>query len=192
MIGYLEGTVAGRHQNAIILRTAGGVGYTVHLPLPLLAQALETKAALTLHVVTIVRDDAISLYGFDGPAARDSFEQLIQVSGVGPKVAIAILSAFTPLKLADALARQDVAALSSVPGIGKKTASRLCVELSDRMARHQLQADAPVGDRADLISALTNMGFPEKDVVHILQQFPKEEMPFEEQVRIALGLLART
>jgi Holliday junction DNA helicase RuvA len=192
MIGYLEGTVIGRHHNAVILRTAGGVGYTVHLPLPLLARALETKGALTLHVVTIVRDDAISLYGFDEPAARDTFEQLIQVSGVGPKVAIAILSAFTAANLADALARQDVAALSSVPGIGKKTASRLCMELSDRMARHQLQGGGPAGARADLISALTNMGFPEKDVLHILQQFPKDEMPFEEQVRIALGLLART
>lgn len=192
MIGYLEGTVLGRHHNAVVLRTAGGVGYTVHLPLPLLARALETREPLTLHVVTIVRDDAISLYGFDEPAARETFEQLIQVSGVGPKVAIAILSAFTAANLADALARQDVAALASVPGIGKKTASRLCVELSDRMAQQRLQSGEAPGGHADLISALTNMGFPEKDVVHVLRQLPKDEMPFEEQVRIALGLLART
>lgn len=191
MIGYLEGTVVTRHQDAVIVQTVGGVGYRVRLPLPLLAQALEERGTVRFHVVTIVRDDAIALYGFDNQDAKTLFEKLIQVSGVGPKVALAVLSSFSPGQLTEVLIRQDVAALSSVPGIGKKTATRLCVELSDRMVGLAVESESLSGERSDLISALTNMGFPEKDVLSTLQKLPHDDAPFPEQLRMALGMLDR-
>jgi Holliday junction DNA helicase RuvA len=197
MIGYLEGTVLARLDGSILLRTTGGVGYQVQVPLPLLAEA-ALAAPLRLYVVTMVRDTELSLYGFDRPDGKRMFELLVtKASGVGPKLALAFLSVFKPDELRAAIVQQDVTLLATIPGVGKKTAARLCVELADRLGREQL---LPVGAGTglggeegigDLISALTNLGYPEKDVVPILRQLAQDELSFEDKLRRALSLLRK-
>ncbi|MBI3994050.1 MAG: Holliday junction branch migration protein RuvA, partial [Candidatus Lambdaproteobacteria bacterium] len=160
MIGFIEGALGAIRGNRAIVHTPGGVGYELALPLSVLAE-ISGRKTVALHVVTVVKDDAIDLYGFDTAEAKALFERLIGVSGIGPKAALAMLSTFSPERLEGAIVAQDVALISTVPGIGKKTATRLCVELSDRLARHAVQQGTVSGGRGDLISALTNLGFPE-------------------------------
>jgi Holliday junction DNA helicase RuvA len=192
MIGYLEGEVQAVLGDAVLLRTPGGVGYEVRLPLPQLRAPLEQGAPFRCYVVTVVREDELSLYGFEEPAGKALFELLITVSGVGPKAAMAFLSAFSPEEVSDAIVRQDVALLATIPSIGKKTASRLCVELSDRLAREAVTAAAPARDsRGELISALTNLGFPEKDVLTIMPKIPAGPASFSQQLKQALTLLGK-
>ena len=199
MIGYLEGTVLARLDDGLLLRTAGGVGYHVRLPIPLLADLPAAGAPLTLHVFTVVREAEISLYGFADAAARRLFELLVtKASGVGPKLALAFLSAFEPEELRRAIVQQDVALLATIPGVGKKTATRLCLELTERLGRETfaLPGSTPGGaatgtGSGDLLSALTNLGYPEKDVVPILRQLAGEDLPFADKLKQALRLLSR-
>jgi Holliday junction DNA helicase RuvA len=201
MIGYLEGTVLARRHDGAIVGTAGGVGYQVRLPTPVLARLGEDGAPVRLHISTVVRADDIALYGFDGPDGKALFELLTTVSGIGPKLALALLSALTPGQLAGAIVAQDVAQLTHVPGIGKKTAARLCLELGERLRQEPLglppgalgsaapQAETP---DAELRSALTNLGFPEKDVLAVLRRLPAAPAPFAERLKQALTLLGRS
>jgi Holliday junction DNA helicase RuvA len=160
-----------------------------------------------LFISTVVRADAIALYGFEGPDGKALFELLNTVSGIGPKLALALLSALHPPDLVGAIVAQDVAMLSSVPGIGKKTAARVCLELSERLRQRPLGAGDHSGGaalavsagglQAELVSALTNLGFPEKDVVAALRRLPAaslqaDAMPFGEVLKQALMLLGRS
>ncbi len=191
MIGYLEGEVAAVLNDSVLLRTAGGVGYQLHLPFPQLASPVTAGTQGKYYVVTVVREDHISLYGFETMAGKVLFESLTAVSGIGPKAAMAMLSAFSPRQVAEAIVRQDVALLATTPGIGKKIASRLCVELSDRLAL-DTAAESPAGDsRGELISALTNLGFPEKDVLTIVHKIPLDLPSFSDQLKQALALLGK-
>ena len=191
MIGYLEGKVAAVLNDSVLLLTAGGVGYQLHLPFPQLASPVAPGTQGRYYVVTVVREDQISLYGFDTMAGKALFESLTAVSGIGPKAAMAMLSAFSPRQVTEAIVRQDVALLATTPGIGKKIASRLCVELSDRLAL-DTTAETPAGDsRRELISALTNLGFPEKDVLTIMQKIPLDLPSFSDQLKQALALLGK-
>lgn len=190
MIGYLEGTVLARLESSVLLRTSGGVGYQVNLPLPLLAKTPPSEALLQLYVVTVVRDNELSLYGFSGQDWKILFELLVKTSGVGPKMALALLSSFPPAELRNAILRHDVTLLSTIPGVGKKTATRLCVELADRLGLPQAEPFARE-TQGDLISALTNLGFPEKDVVPIVRELKQDGLPFQDQIKQALGMLGR-
>ena len=199
MIGYLEGSVLARLDDTLLLRTAGGVGYQVRVPLPLLAELPPGEAPVRLFVVTVVRDTEIALYGFAKPEGKRLFELLVKASGIGPKLAMAFLSAFSPVELRRAIAQQDVALLSTIPGVGRKTATRLCVELGDRIGREPLGLAEPgaadgngAADTAgDLISALTNLGYPEKDVVPILRQLAGGDLSFADKIKQALRLLSK-
>jgi holliday junction DNA helicase RuvA len=194
MIGYLEGTVQARLTDSLVLLTGGGVGYQVHVTLPLLAES-AIDARLRLHVVTMVRDTELALFGFEKPEGKRLFELLVKTSGIGPKLAMAFLSAFRPAELRAAIVQQDVALLSTIPGVGKKTASRLCVELADRLGREPLglpePSAGPPDGHGDLRSALTNLGYPEKDVVSILRQLTGTDLSFADQLKQALRLLSR-
>ncbi len=212
MIAYLEGQLLSRLSDAVVVMTAGGVGYQVRLPVPLLAQAADQLAAtpgshggagvgpaVRYHISTVVRETELTLYGFAGPDGKALFELLNTVSGIGPKLALALLSAFSPAEAMDAIVGQDAARLSSVPGVGKKTAHRLCLELGERLASWQLPGGAePSGapgrsrGHAELSSALTNLGFSEKDVLAALRQLVPGAAPFPEQLRKALALLGRS
>ena len=191
MIGYMEGEVASVLEDSVLLLTPGGVGYQLHLPFAQLSTPVTAGARGRYYVVTIVREDAISLYGFETMAGKSLFESLITVSGIGPKAAMAMLSAFSPQQVAEAIVHQNVALLATTPGIGKKTASRLCVELSDRLVADAVSGGAAGDARGELISALTNIGFPEKDVLMIVQQIPLDLPSFSDQLKQALTLLGK-
>ncbi len=165
MIGYLEGTL--KHLDAtraVVL--AGGVGYAVHISLQTYYR-LEGKRDVALEIYTHVREDALALYGFATPEEKFAFEKLISISGIGPTLAQKILSGIDAPDLADAVARSDTRMLSSIPGVGKKTAERICLELRDKLALPESQRTAAAPNRGsiddDVHSALVNLGYRPRD-----------------------------
>jgi Holliday junction DNA helicase RuvA len=162
MIGYLEGTLKRLDAtNALVL--AGGVGYDIHISLQTYYR-LEGHADVALEIYTHVREDALSLYGFATTDEKFAFEKLISISGIGPTLAQKILSGIDAPDLADAIARADARKLSSIPGVGKKTAERICLELRDKLVFiGATSAAAPAAPRVsvddDAHSALVNLGY---------------------------------
>ena len=165
MIGYLEGTLKQLDATRALV-VAGGVGYELHISLSTYYR-LEGKAQVALEVYTHVREDALSLYGFAGAEEKYAFEKLISISGIGPTLAQKILSGIDPADLAEAIARDDTRKLSSIPGVGKKTAERICLELRDKILLPTPAATAAAPNRIsvnyDFQSALVNLGYRPKD-----------------------------
>ncbi|HTI42413.1 MAG TPA: Holliday junction branch migration protein RuvA [Vicinamibacterales bacterium] len=165
MIAFLRGRVFDKHPNRIIVDVAG-VGYEVHVPLSTYYDVGDAGAEIALHVHTHVREDALQLYGFLTSLEQVLFERLIAISGIGPKLAIAVLSGIDSGELVTSVQRGDVARLTSIPGIGKKTAERIVLELKDRLRDvGAVNIDGveqkTTGDqlRDDLLSALENLGY---------------------------------
>jgi Holliday junction DNA helicase RuvA len=187
--------VLDKQPNRVIV-DVGGVGYDVHVPLSTYYDVGEEGADVALRIHLHVREDALQLYGFLTELERQLFERLIGISGIGPKLAIAVLSGMEPRDLIASVSRGDVARLTGIPGIGKKTAERIVLELRDRLAQLAAPAEggpaaeAPTGDRlrADLISALQNLGYhrpqAEKAIQAVLAASP--ESTFEQALRGAL------
>jgi Holliday junction DNA helicase RuvA len=148
----------------------GGVGFKVAMPTSSLVALPAEGDEVTVHTHLYVREDELSLYGFESAEEKSLFEQLITVSGVGPKVALSVLSAFTPDTFADALAHEDLALLSSVPGIGKKTAQRMILDLKDRLSvGGALSVTRAAQDSAtEVHAALLGMGFSSAEVTAAL------------------------
>ena len=171
MIALLTGLIAHKSPDHIIL-DVHGVGYRVHIPFSTYYELPEEGGTATLHIHTSVREDAILLYGFRTSLEKTFFQLLIGVSGVGPKLARDILSNIQPGPLAQALAQGDLAKLSTIPGIGKKTAERLVLELKDKVAKLDISTlpaadtrEIPASDvTEDVISALLNLGYKEPQV----------------------------
>lgn len=160
MIASLRGRLAHREPAGIIIDVAG-VGYRLELPLGVFERLPSLGSEVSLHTELIVREDGWSLYGFDSAHERMIFRRLLGASGVGARLALAILSALGPDRVVRAIQGRDLAALASVPGIGRKKAERLVVELADRL--DDLPAsDAPVATSpsADAVRALTALGYP--------------------------------
>src|SRR5437762_1405113 len=158
MIGYLQGTL--KHLDATrALVVTNGVGYEVHISLQSYYR-LEGQREIALEIYTHVREDALSLYGFATSDEKFAFEKLISISGIGPTLAQIILSGIDAPDLAEAIAHNDARKLSSIPGVGKKTAERICLELRDKLT---LEAATPVATRPstddDVHSALVNLGY---------------------------------
>ncbi|HEX7085331.1 MAG TPA: Holliday junction branch migration protein RuvA [Vicinamibacterales bacterium] len=194
MIARLRGTVLEKAPTRVVL-DVGGVGYEVHVPLSSFGGVGEPGTVLTLHVHTHVRDDAILLFGFSTALELSLFERLITVSGIGPRVALAVLSGLPPSELVEAIASADLARLTAIPGVGKKTAERIVLELKDRIAAFSAAAPAADagGPREDLVSALVNLGYhraaAEKAVNQALASVP--DGGFEGALRHALRSLTR-
>ena len=165
MIGYLEGTLKQLDATRALVM-AGGVGYELHISLQTYYR-IEGKPQVALEVYTHVREDALSLYGFAGPEEKYAFEKLISISGIGPTLAQKILSGIDPADLAEAIARDDARKLSSIPGVGKKTAERICLELRDKILLPTAAATAATPTRTsvndDVQSALVNLGYRPRD-----------------------------
>jgi Holliday junction DNA helicase RuvA len=158
MIAFVEGTLAVRDPEGIIVRTAGGTGYLIEVTLGVFERLPAIGAAVSLHTELVVREDAWALYGFDTPIERAVFRRLMGASGVGPRLALAILSALGPERTVRAIGDRDLAALASVPGIGRKKAERIALELGDRL--DDLPAAAPVPQpSADAVRALVKLGY---------------------------------
>ncbi len=188
MIGHLDGRVLELQPGLVVLE-AGGVGYEVHLPVsahPFLVG--RERAALFVH--THVREDQLALYGFPTRRERDTFRLLLGVSGVGPRTALALLSGLTPDELGAAVASEQWRRLAAAPGIGKRTAERLIVELKGKI---EATARGGASPREDAVSALVNLGYPsraaEEAVGDLLR--PRPEMELDELLRRALQTLVR-
>jgi Holliday junction DNA helicase RuvA len=163
MIAFLRGRVLDKQPNHIIVDVQG-VGYELHVPLSTYYDLGDEGSDVSLRVYTHVREDALQLYGFLTELERQLFERLIAINGIGPKLAIAVLSGLDPRELVAAVQRGDVARLVSIPGVGKKTAERIGLELKDKLPAAMVPAaggePAVGGDlRDDLLSALVNLGY---------------------------------
>jgi len=195
MIALLQGEIAYKSFDHLIL-DVGGVGYRLIIPLSTY-YALPETGRVRLHVHTSVREDAIHLFGFGSMAEKEIFTLLIAVSGVGPKLATNILSHIPAADLATALATGDIKRLSSLPGIGKKTAERLILELKDKVpapaAGSNHTHSTPAADRLDdLLSALVNLGYKEAAARKALDSLElSPEARFEEILKGALRLLGQ-
>jgi Holliday junction DNA helicase RuvA len=165
MIAFLRGRILDKQPNLIIVDVQG-VGYEVHVPLSTYYDVGDTGTDVALRIYTHVREDALQLYGFLTVLEQQLFERLIAISGIGPKLAVAVLSGIEPRDLVAAVQRADVARLTAVPGIGKKTAERIVLELKDRLAHLAMPAGIeapaePAGARLrdEVLSALQNLGY---------------------------------
>jgi Holliday junction DNA helicase RuvA len=191
VIGSLRGAVLERHASGEVVVEVGGVGYRVLVPLGALAQ-LELGAPAFVFTHLHVREDAMVLYGFPTRDERDTFVALIGATGVGPKLALAMLSVHSPVTLRRALVDDDLAALTLVPGVGKRTAQRLLVELKSRLEVPDLDhadADASVTPRAEVREALSGLGYSPDEVRDVLTQLG-DDGRVEDLLRDALRLLA--
>ncbi len=193
MIGSVRGAVIERSASGEVVVEVGGVGYRVNIPISAVP-SLEPGAQTFLFTHLHVRDDAMILYGFPTRDERDTFEALIGATGVGPKLALAILSVHSPTALRKALADDDLESLMLVPGVGKRTAQRLLVELKARLEVPDLDLGAVPGAptssaRAEVRDALTNLGYSGEEVRETLNQL-SDEGTVEELLRDALRLLA--
>ena len=194
MIARLFGKIADKHPNRLIVDVSG-VGYDVHVPLSTFYVAADIGGDMALHIHTHVREDQLALYGFATEIERTLFERLIAVSGIGPKLALAVLSGIEPRDLAGAIQRNDLARLTAIPGVGKKTAERICIELRDRLPKAIEASAASPADalRDDLVSALLNLGYHRQSVDKSLDNLlsAKTDQKFEVVLRLALKELSR-
>jgi Holliday junction DNA helicase RuvA len=165
MIAFLRGRVLEKYPNRLIVDVAG-VGYDLAVPLSTFYTAGEPGAEIALRVHTHVREEQLALFGFATALELATFERLISVSGIGPKLALSVLSGMEPRDLVGTIQRGDIAGLTRIPGVGKKTAERIVVELRDRLPKvaATVDAGARVSEpadalRDDLVSALTNLGY---------------------------------
>jgi holliday junction DNA helicase RuvA len=204
MIGRLTGKVLAQEADGAVVLDVGGVGYELAAPLGTLGRArLDEAGCVTLWVHTHVREDALSLFGFSDETERAAFRALLSVSNVGPKIAVAVLGALPSAELARAIAKRDLGALTSVPGIGKKIAERLLLELRDKIPEGPLPglttaanaaASRPAtGEEERLRSALVGMGFRPAEADRAIASLGDRvrNAPVQELLREALGLLAK-
>ncbi|MCU0663825.1 MAG: Holliday junction branch migration protein RuvA [Myxococcota bacterium] len=193
MIGRLKGIVAGKSAEGVLV-DVGGVGYDLFVPLSTLATLPALGQAVVLSVHTHVREDELRLFGFESDRDRSAFRTMLKVSGVGPKLALAVLGALSGDDLSRAVGEGDVKRLSAIPGIGKKTAERMILELSGKLVQESGEASVPGpagGVFAQLGVALVNLGFKPVQVDRVLGELRKESQDdgFEVLLRRALGRL---
>jgi holliday junction DNA helicase RuvA len=162
MIAHLRGKLIARHPNQAIVETAG-IGYDVTISVPTFSDLPALGSEVALHIHTHVREDQLALYGFLRAEEKQLFEKLITVSGIGPKLAITILSGMAAVELGNAIRGNDLARLTKIPGIGRKTAERLVLELRDKLpiAGHEIVSALPPFSavQEDVLSALLNLGY---------------------------------
>lgn len=191
MIGGLRGTLREKDPEYLLI-DVGGVGYRVHVPLSTFYVVGEPGDEVSLRIHTHVRDDAINLYGFRDRTEHRLFEQLITVAGIGPKLAITILSGMEVETLVAAIAGDNIARLATIPGVGKKTAERMALELKDKVAGLVPEAapSGPTGLRQDVLSALVNLGYHRRAAERALDAVDEPSDQFEELLRQTLRVLA--
>lgn len=191
MIGRLHGKLIEKNPPQVLV-DVGGVGYEVDVPMSTFCNLPAEGSEITLLTHFIVREDAQLLYGFATAAERQTFRALIRISGVGPRIALAVLSGMSAQDLADAVEQGNATLLTRVPGIGKKTAERLVLELKGKLAG---SAFAPAGGAAsaaqtDILSALMALGYSEREAQASVRALPAE-VTVSEGIRLALKALAR-
>jgi Holliday junction DNA helicase RuvA len=165
MISIVRGTLVAKTGDVVCVLTPGGVGYELSVPVSVLEQLPNVGHDVQLHTVLVVREDAWSLFGFSRTSDRSVFERLLQASGVGPRLALALVSALGTDRLVRALQQEDLAILCTVPGVGKKKAERMVLELRDRIRDLETSVDSAVESPAteQAIGALVNLGYNPAD-----------------------------
>ena len=195
MITGVRGTLTARLGDKVVVETASGVSYELAVPLGVLERLPAEGAAVDLRAVLVVREDGWALYGFDRDYERGVFQRLLGASGVGPRLALALLSSLGGPRVVSALKGGDLAALCTVPGVGKKTAERIVLELKDRLGDltppGETPARAPAADQA--VQALVNLGYGAADADRAVRPARAERGPpaAAELIRQALQTLAR-
>jgi Holliday junction DNA helicase RuvA len=173
VIGSLRGRVLERIDESAVLLEVAGVGYVVHVTPRTLAE-LEPTTEAFLHVHHHLRDDAETLFGFLGREERRTFGVLIETNGIGPTLAMAVLGTYSPRALVDIVLRGDLAGLTAVSGVGKKTAERLLLELKDRLNLPTIDEPRPAGERgggmSDVRDALAGLGYDENEIRNVLRE----------------------
>ncbi len=190
MIGRLTGTLLEKSPPTICV-DVHGVGYELDVPMSTLYGLPEVGAKVSLFTHLVVRDDAHILYGFASSAERHAFRQLLRVTGIGARTALSLLSGMTVAELAQAITLQEAARLTRVPGIGKKTAERLLLELRGKLGADVPGVGAPAdAGQTDIVNALVALGYSEKESLAALKTIPAGT-PLTEGIKLALKTLAR-
>jgi Holliday junction DNA helicase RuvA len=196
MIGQLRGRLAEKRPNQVLV-DVGGVGYLVQVPLSTYAALGELHTEVTLLTHTHVREDALALYGFVSAREKHFFELLLSASGVGPTLALKILSGMNVEELIPAIRGSDLARLTRIPGVGRKTAERIVVELKDKLETLAIEAGkpapaSPAGIEADVVSALVNLGYDDRIAESAVAEAKREAGAgnFERLLRAALQSLS--
>ena len=197
MIGHLRGRLL-RKSPQDVLVDVGGVGYKLSIPVTTFYRLGAEGDEVSLRVHTHVREDALALFGFASAGEQALFERLIQVAGVGPRLAVNILSGIEAPELASAIRGGDLARLTRVPGVGKKTAERLVLELKDKMppgfgAEAEREEPVPAGPKEDLLSALGNLGYGRHEVERVVDRALRDDGGqgrFEDLLRRALQIVS--
>ncbi len=196
MIGQLRGRLAEKRPNQVLV-DVGGVGYLVQVPLSTYAALGELHTEVTLLIHTHVREDALALYGFVSAREKHFFEMLLSASGVGPTLALKILSGMSVEELVPAIRGSDLARLTRIPGVGRKTAERIVVELKDKLEAVAVEterpaASSPAGIETDVISALVNLGYDGRAAENAVGEAKREAGTgnFEKLLRGALQSLS--
>ena len=194
MIAYLKGNLIKKSTNQAILDVSG-VGYCVWIPLSTYLKLGSLNESIELFIYTHLTDNSLSLYGFSTEEEREIFLKLISISGIGPKLALNILSGIEASDLEDAIRKSDVARISLIPGIGKKTALRIAVELQEKLEKKERALVASgFEEREDLISTLMNLGFKRKEVEIVVDEAIQSlslEAGFEKLLRDSLKRMAK-
>jgi holliday junction DNA helicase RuvA len=193
MIAHLRGKLIARHPNQVIV-DAMGVGYDVTISVPTFSELPPAGGEVSLHIHTHVREDQIALYGFIRPEEKHLFEKLISVSGIGPKLAITILSGMPTSDMTSAIRGNDVARLTKIPGIGRKTAERMVLELRDKLPPagtdqvHVMPSLSAVQE--DVLSALMNLGYQRASAEKALGTIEKNGS-FDAMFRAAMAVMSK-
>jgi Holliday junction DNA helicase RuvA len=197
MIGRITGVLLEKHPPQVVVEVGserGGLGYEMDVPMSTFFNLPAVGERVSLHTHFVVREDAQLLYGFLSLKERAVFRELIRISGVGPKLALSVLSGMNVDELAQCVALQEAGRLTKVPGIGKKTAERLLLELKGKLADALPQTAGGVptaaGVASDALNALLALGYSDKEALPTLKQLP-EGLGLEESIRQALKLLAK-
>ena len=191
MIGRLTGTLAEKSP-PLVLMDVGGVGYEVDVPMSTFCSLPHLGERVTLHTHMVVREDAQLLYGFLTLEERETFRQLIRISGVGPRIALAVLSGMSAQELAQAVSQQQPGRLVKVPGIGKKTAERLLLELKGKLGPELGTHPAALApdDNGDILQALVSLGYTDREALAAVKALPKD-VGVSEGIKLALKVLTR-
>jgi len=190
MIAQLHGELYARGEDWVIVQV-GGIGFRVHVPTSIVEELGDMGEKVRLYTHLLVRDDALSLYGFATSDQLELFELLLGVTGIGPRSALGLLSSTSPETLRLAIAQEDVEVLVRVPGIGRKTASRLILELKGQidLSRLGLSGEAKLSpEQAELLEVLTSLGYTTAEARAAVAALPPEarDQPLEERIRLAL------
>lgn len=191
MIGRIHGKLLEKHPPQIVVDVQG-VGYEIDVPMSTFYQLPATGAEVSLYTHLVVREDAHQLYGFASEAERQAFRQLVRISGVGARTALAVLSGMSVADLREAVSAQDGGRLTRIPGIGKKTAERLLLELRDKLDAAVLGAAAAGGDgrAGDITNALLALGYNDREASWAIRQLPAG-VAVADGIRQALKLLSK-